>query len=233
MNKGYIYIGQYFHYHGKDLQEMGLTEKKIGKTINLNKREIQLNRTNGTIGYTYIAAFEVDDMNMIETTLHTLLSATRLNAGSKSTEWFEDPDGTLVDSVRTFMNNLNLGKEIDLGLTNDKEENEVIIQATTKFSVEYNGKLYNSNGTQILIDVFNDILKDKFIEDDWIKNHPRALRYEAWENPNRPGAFYTKELNNGLHVVTCISNKRKKNNLESIARELNLDLKVNYEYIKR
>ena len=56
-------MGQYFHRHGNNLQELGITEKKIGLTKNLEDREKGLNNTKMTIGYTYVAAWEVDDMH--------------------------------------------------------------------------------------------------------------------------------------------------------------------------
>ena len=223
MNKEYIYIGQYFHYHGKDLQEMGLTEKKIGKTINLDKREIQLNRTKGTIGYTYVAAWEVNDMDSVELALHTAFDDNRLSG-----EWFDDVNDDLVERVHKMISLLKLGTEIDLGITNDKEADEIRKQATTNFSINYNNKEYNSSGTKILIDVCNQIIEDQGLN---VEDHSKLLHDIPFLNP-RSGNDYTKLLNNGLRVMTCISNKRKGLYMQQLAAKLNLDLTVNYEYIK-
>ena len=92
---GYIYIGQYYHHHGKDLSN--LTEKKIGKSINVPSRENALNSTKFTIGYTMIKYWAVDSMSQIEKAIHAILP-NRLNG-----EWFEDSDDTLIDRVSKFM----------------------------------------------------------------------------------------------------------------------------------
>lgn len=94
IDTGYIYIGGYYHYHNKDIST--LTEKKIGKSINVPSRETALNSTKFTIGYTMIKYWAVDSMSRVEKLLHNVLPE-RLNG-----EWFED-DGTLVERVSKFM----------------------------------------------------------------------------------------------------------------------------------
>lgn len=94
MDAGYIYIGGYYHYHNKDIS--ALTEKKIGKSINVPSRETALNSTKFTIGYSMIKYWAVDSMSRVEKMLHSVLPE-RLNG-----EWFED-DGTLVERVSKFM----------------------------------------------------------------------------------------------------------------------------------
>ena len=222
MNKEYIYIGQYFHYYGKDL---GISDKKIGKTINLDQREMQLNRTNGTIGYTYIAAWEVENMSIVETTLHSLLSATRLYAGDKPTEWFDDEDGTLVDSVRQSMTNFNVGIEIDLGIDKDEKVNE--IRSDSKdLKVTWNDKVYQEKSArQTLLSVCHDIIHTSEIPlEQLLKN--RLFRIESVVNPNS-GRDYTKPIKGSdVRVFTVINNKVKIKNLNKLAYNNNLDLKA-------
>jgi hypothetical protein len=92
---GYIYIGQYFHRHGKTLDS--LTEKKIGKSVDVPARENSLNSTKFTIGYTMIKYWKVSDMDKTEKQLHAILP-NRLTG-----EWFEDEDNSLIDRVSKFM----------------------------------------------------------------------------------------------------------------------------------
>ena len=227
MSKEYIYIGQYFHKHGKDLQEFGITEKKIGYTKDPDSREKGLSNTKMTIGYKYIAIWKVENMTFVEDMLHTAFGDNRLSG-----EWFEDPNDDLVERVNKIITKSKWGEKIYED-TIDAEEELNGLQARSEFSVVYNDKLYDSSGTQILIDVFNSVMSKIDITDDYIEKFPRMLRFKPWENPQKPGRYYTKELETGYHVVTCISNKRKKLNLEQLAKDFNLDLKVNYEYIKR
>ena len=92
---GYIYVGGYYHYSGKDISS--LTEKKVGKSINVPSRENALNSTKFTIGYTMIKYWQVDSMSRVEKMLHAILPE-RMQG-----EWFEDTDGMLVERVSKFM----------------------------------------------------------------------------------------------------------------------------------
>ena len=119
MSKQFIYVGQYFHRHNK---ELNITEKKIGLTKNLEDREKGLNNTKMTIGYTYVAAWEVDDMHATELALHRILSHDKLTG-----EWFEDPKNDLVKRVDGFINALGIGEQVELTIDpNDKEATELI-----------------------------------------------------------------------------------------------------------
>ena len=229
MNKEHVYLGQYFHRSGKDLQELGITEKKIGRTKDPNSREKGLSNTKMTIGYKYIAVWEVDDMMFVEDMLHTAFDDNRLEG-----EWFEDPNDDLAERINKIITKSKWGHKIyEDEIDTDNETESTGQQGITIFNATYNGKLYDSSGTQILIDIFNDVLKEVRIPEEYTFDNQRMLRLEPYANPKQEGRFYSKELDNGYHVVTCISNKRKKLNLEKLAKDFKLDLTVNYEYIKR
>lgn len=115
----YIYLGKYFHRHGKDMS--GLNEIKIGKTINLDQREHQLNNTKMTIGYAYVKAFQAgEDTDKVEKQLHAILDHNRLDG-----EWFEDDENsTLIYRVSKFMS-IGGYPEVELGLDKDEDVNKV------------------------------------------------------------------------------------------------------------
>ena len=95
-DSGYIYIGKLFHRHGKDLSS--ISEKKIGKSIDVPNRETALNSTKYTIGYTMIKYWAVNEMSNVEKSIHALLP-NRLTG-----EWFEDEDDSLTERLTRFMN---------------------------------------------------------------------------------------------------------------------------------
>ena len=114
MKEGYIYIGEYYHRHGK---EINLSEKKIGLTINLDEREKSLNSTKYTIGYIISEAWKVDNMNKVEKSIHSLLAHDRLSG-----EWFDDVDDTLKQRVEKFME-INGYEKVNLS-TNETENED-------------------------------------------------------------------------------------------------------------
>ena len=115
---GYIYLGKYFHRAGK---ELNLSEKKIGKTINLDQREHELGRTNSPIGYTYINAWNTgDDTDKVERQIHSLLGHDRMEGN----EWFEDRADDLNHRLSTFMNYGGYN-EVELGQDKDADVNKV------------------------------------------------------------------------------------------------------------
>lgn len=113
----YIYFGKYFHRHGKDIGN--LNEIKVGRTIDLDQREYQLNNTKMTIGYTIVKAFQTgDDTKKVEAQLHAILP-NRLDG-----EWFDqdNEDQTLIGRLVKFM--LISGyPQVDLGLDSDEDVN--------------------------------------------------------------------------------------------------------------
>ena len=221
MNKEYIYLGQYYHKHGKDLQELGITEKKIGKTKNPDSREKGLNSTKMTIGYKYIAIWEVKNMDIVETIFHTAFDDNRLSG-----EWFEDPNDDMLERIDKILRLSELGTKTYED-TVDIDENQIKTPKgrIKSLTVTYNDKEYVGNGTQVMIDVCNQIIEDKGLNKDNLEDL-YLIRKEGWENPNDLGRYYTKKLNNNLHVVTCISGNRKKNKLEELKDILNLNLTV-------
>ena len=137
MSKQFIYVGQYFHRHNK---ELNITEKKIGLTKNLEDREKGLNNTKMTIGYTYVSAWEVDDMHATETALHRILAHDKLTG-----EWFEDPKNDLVKRVDGFINALSLGEQVELANSEDEIATNLIKKSKGSLQVvesKFNDKSY-------------------------------------------------------------------------------------------
>ena len=97
-DKEYLYVGEYYHTR-VNLQEAGITEKKIGITTRPSKRaDGILSGTKNTIGFKYIKLWEIDGAQRLETALHGLLKNERLNG-----EWFRDNNGDLVNKVTNML----------------------------------------------------------------------------------------------------------------------------------
>lgn len=168
-DNGYIYIGQYYHHHGKDLSN--LTEKKIGKSVNVPSRENALNSTKFTIGYTMIKYWAVDSMSQIEKGLHAILPD-RLNG-----EWFEDDDDTLIDRVSKFMTIMG-AKEQNVDLVDLEPVAKQLVKSAKDRSrvAELAGQQYTYTREGIRVDV-------EITPDGEFKNLQTGLTYS---NPSSP-----------------------------------------------
>ena len=173
-----------------------------------------------TIGYKYIAVWEVIDMNMVEALLHTAFDDNRLDG-----EWFDDVNDDLLERMNKIITLAKFGEKIYEDVDNNEEAVAKTKGRIKSLSVEYNGNTYTGNGSQVLQDVCNDIAKDKGLNSENVGDL-YLFRSEPWENPQQAGRFYTRELNDGLHVVTCISGNRKKKKLIQLSEALDLDIKV-------
>lgn len=108
----FVYIAEYQHKRGVNLQEVGVTEKKIGKCECIIKREKSLNSTMGSIHTTIIAAWKpyAGQTNKdIERALHTLFKDNKIRG-----EWYDDDDGDLVERITETMKLLKIGKEVKI-----------------------------------------------------------------------------------------------------------------------
>jgi T5orf172 domain len=172
---GYIYIGTYFHHHGKDLSN--LTEKKIGKSINVPNRENALNSTKFTIGYTMIKYWAVEEMSKVEKSLQAILP-NRLNG-----EWFEDNDETLVDRVSKFMEIVG-GKEENV-TTNDIDPiaKKIIQSAKDRSRVaELAGQqfTYTREGITVTVEITPDG-EFKNLATGSVYGNPSSPFWRSWE----------------------------------------------------
>jgi hypothetical protein len=173
---GYIYIGAYFHHHGKDLSN--LTEKKIGKSINIPLRENSLNSTKFTIGYTMLKYWYVENMSIVEKSLHAILP-NRLNG-----EWFEDEDDTLVNRVSKYMTLIGgIEKNIDVTdldpiaknlIKSAKDRSRIIELAGQQFT-------YTRENITVTIEITNTG-EFKCLQTNTIYNTPGAPFNELWKN---------------------------------------------------
>lgn len=93
--EGYIYLGEHYDVLGRDL---GITDKKIGLSVDPLSRENQLNRTKSPIGYKIITTYKVDNMRRVEGMLHAILDSRRVHG-----EWFKDDEDTLTGDFINFM----------------------------------------------------------------------------------------------------------------------------------
>ena len=124
----YIYIGKYFHRHGKDIGELKF-ERKIGFTDNLNRRERELNSTKMTVGYTIALAWDLEteeNMRKWEGVLHAMEDNNRLSG-----EWFNDMAETLEERVSKTLRIAGFNM-VDLGESDDEDANTVRRLARSK-----------------------------------------------------------------------------------------------------
>ena len=96
MTEGYIYLGEHYDVLNR---EIGISDKKIGLSIDPISREQSLTKTKSPIRYRIVAAYKVDDMRKIEKMLHSILDSRRVFG-----EWFRDDDDTLEGDFINFMN---------------------------------------------------------------------------------------------------------------------------------
>jgi hypothetical protein len=106
----YVYIGTLYHKQrsGKlvilDNDGYVVIDKKIGKTKDVTRRELDLNRnsTKDPIGYVMIKAWYTgEDTDKIEKSLHKILDHDRTEG-----EFFSDDDETLESRISHFMESL-------------------------------------------------------------------------------------------------------------------------------
>jgi hypothetical protein len=93
--EGYIYLGEYFDVLFRTL---GISDKKIGKSIDPVTREVQLSRTKSPIKYRILVVYKVDDMGRVEKMLNCILDSRRVEG-----EWFKDDEDTLTSEFINFM----------------------------------------------------------------------------------------------------------------------------------
>ena len=93
--EGYIYLGEYFDVLFRTL---GISDKKLGKSIDPVTREVQLSRTKSPIKYRILVVYKVDDMGRVEKMLHCILDSRRVEG-----EWFKDDEDTLTSEFINFM----------------------------------------------------------------------------------------------------------------------------------
>lgn len=169
----YIYIGQYYHKHGLDLQGLGITEKKIGLTKNINSREKALNSTKMTIGYVVVAAWEVQDMAITEKVMHVAFDDNRLDG-----EWFTDPNDDLIARVNTMINLLQIGTRVILDESREEDIEAKQAIKTASSSVED----HERNMSNEYIDAYLE-LKEGLIRIDPNSVFNCARDYISWK-PN-------------------------------------------------
>jgi hypothetical protein len=94
--EGYIYLGEHYDVLNR---EIGISDKKIGLSIDPISREQSLTKTKSPIRYRIVAVYKVDNMRKVEKMLHSILDSRRVLG-----EWFKDDDDTLEGDFITFMN---------------------------------------------------------------------------------------------------------------------------------
>ena len=96
MTEGYIYLGEHYDVLNR---EIGISDKKIGLSIDPISRENSLTKTKSPIRYRIVAVYMVDNMRKVEKMLHSILDSRRVFG-----EWFKDDDDTLEGDFINFMN---------------------------------------------------------------------------------------------------------------------------------
>ena len=129
----YIYLGTMYHKRYKGTisvidhnGEYIEVEKKIGKTIDLANRELQLNSTKFPVGYIIIDAWETgQDTDRVELAIHALLSHDRVEG-----EWFTDT-GTLQTRLQGFMTKMGYN-QVNFNNESDNETNTIVERITQR-----------------------------------------------------------------------------------------------------
>lgn len=94
--EGYIYLGEHYDVLNR---EVGISDKKIGLSVDPIGREKSLTKTKSPIRYRIVAVYKVDNMRKVEKMLHSILDSRRVFG-----EWFRDDDDTLEGDFVNFMN---------------------------------------------------------------------------------------------------------------------------------
>jgi len=122
--EGYIYLGEHYDVLNR---EIGISDKKIGLSIDPIGREGALTKTKSPIRYRIVAVYKVDDMRKVEKMLHSILDSRRVFG-----EWFKDDDDTLEGDFINFMN--AYGAEV-YNIQEIKEENILLKEDTRLLEV--------------------------------------------------------------------------------------------------
>jgi len=159
--KGYIYLGEHYDVLNR---EIGISDKKIGLSIDPISRENSLTKTKSPIRYRIVAVYKVDDMRRVEKMLHSILDSRRVFG-----EWFRDDDDTLEGDFINFMNaygaevyNIQEIKEENILLKEDARLLEVVkkhgapLNLVRKYlGIEYDVLLDNNGVLHFNGDVFD------------------------------------------------------------------------------
>lgn len=147
--EGYIYLGEHYDVLNR---EIGISDKKIGLSINPIGREQSLTKTKSPIRYRIVAVYKVDDMRRVEKMLHSILDSRRVFG-----EWFKDDDDTLEGDFINFMN--AYGGEI-YNIQEIKEESVLLKEDTRLLDVvdKYGAPL---NLIRKYLGIEYDVLLDK------------------------------------------------------------------------
>ena len=131
--EGYIYLGEHYDVLSR---EIGISDKKIGLSIDPISREQSLTKTKSPIRYRIVAVYKVDNMRKVEKMLHSILDSRRVFG-----EWFKDDDDTLEGDFINFMN--AYGGEIYKIEEIKMEQNILITDDRLKDVVEKHGSPLN------------------------------------------------------------------------------------------
>jgi len=131
--EGYIYLGEHYDVLNR---EIGISDKKIGLSIDPISRENSLTKTKSPIRYRIVAVYKVDNMRKVEKMLHSILDSRRVFG-----EWFKDDDDTLEGDFINFMN--AYGGEIYKIEEVKMEQNVLISDNRLKDVVEKHGSPLN------------------------------------------------------------------------------------------
>tara|TARA_R100000664_G_C2733361_1_gene123434 strand:+ start:642 stop:1244 length:603 start_codon:yes stop_codon:yes gene_type:complete len=177
--EGYIYLGEHYDVLNR---EIGISDKKIGLSIDPINREKSLTKTKSPIRYRIVAVYKVDNMRRVEKMLHSILDSRRVFG-----EWFRDDDDTLEGDFINFMN--AYGAEI-YKIEEVKEETNILKEDTRLLDVvrKYGAPI---NLVRKYLGVEYDVVLDK-----------NGLLHFNGKTFNTPNKLY----NNG--IVFHVKNKR-------------------------
>ena len=134
MSKKYVYIGELYDIRDR---EIGIKDKKVGETDNLEVREFHLSKTKSPIKYRHITAWNVEGIT--DHQVRKVLTKLGVTATSEG-EWLIDDDDSLLGQLQLLM---DFG-----GYDEVNEETEDKTEEKKYFKKErpIQPKLYGENG---------------------------------------------------------------------------------------
>lgn len=174
--EGYIYLGEHFDVLFRTL---GISDKKIGKSIDPVTRENQLSRTKSPIKYRILVVYKVDDMDRVENMLHNILDSRRVEG-----EWFMDDEDTLTGEFIGFMEAYGAEK-CDMS---QLKTNDIVIEPDKRLLAVYNKLTKTGSSSSITL-----IRTYKGVDYEVVLDNKGYLNFngEKFDTPN-------KLYNNGI-----------------------------------
>lgn len=239
MEKGYVYIARIIDHGGKFVNGY----HKIGKSKQYRIRETQLNSTNLPFDILMIRVFDVYDMSVLETILHTCFADYRVvkeyeDRKNITTEWFDVSDiDTFNDRLNKVVNAMNITEvELEKTIENDKtlteiEKNQIkdkIVEGSkTSLRIVYGDRIFTDTISKNTYCTFVDQITKEVNPEEILEMFPAYFRKNKEDFTESLQDSNKVLLSNGLYFSTWGSNKFKMSRLNTICNALKInDVKI-------